>query len=228
MKKVAVLLSGCGVYDGSEIHEAVFSLLAISQNGLSYQCFAPNKAQLHVVNHVNGEVVEESRNVLEESARIARGDIQDLKSLNLKDFDALVIPGGFGAAKNLNQWAMHGPSGEIDADVKNQIQAFVAANKPILALCMGPTVVAKALENTEYHPKLTVGTVSEESPYDIKGISDGMESIGSVVEMKSIKEFAIDEDLNILSAPCYMMEGSIAEVHDNIQMAVKALKSRLA
>ncbi|TXC85213.1 isoprenoid biosynthesis glyoxalase ElbB [Luteibaculum oceani] len=227
MKKVAVILSGCGVYDGSEIHEAVFTLLALAQNNISYSCFAPNKAQLHVIDHTKGEPTEESRNVLVESARIARGEIQDLKSLDVESFDGIAIPGGFGAAKNLNQWAISGPDGAIDDEVKSSILNALQMGKAIMGLCMGPTVIAKALEGSSYSAKLTVGTDTEESPYDIKGISDGMASIGAEVKMKSIREVMVDDQLKIVTAPCYMMQADITQIHDNIQSAVIAFKKLL-
>jgi enhancing lycopene biosynthesis protein 2 len=152
MKKanVAVLLSGCGVYDGSEIHEAVLTLLAVAEAGAQYQCIASDKLQYHTINHLNGEQEVDNRNILQESARIARGDIQALSAVKVADFDALLIPGGFGAAKNLNQWAIAGPDGDIDAAVKKLILDFIQAGKPIGAMCMGPTVLAKAAANMLY------------------------------------------------------------------------------
>ncbi len=221
--KIAVILAGSGVYDGSEIHESVLSLLAIEELGHTANCFAPNKNQLHVINHLDGSVMEENRNVLIESARIARGAITDLNSLDISNFDALLIPGGFGAAKNLNQWAVNGPDGSIDEEVKNTILQFITTKKPIAALCMGPTVIAKALEGSGFHPTLTVGTSKESSPYDIEGIANGMEKIGTSHQEKTIREVAIDANLKIVSAPCYMMEASIVELRDNIKMAVQAL-----
>ncbi len=218
--KIAVILSGCGVYDGSEIHESVFVLLAIAQAGASYQCFAPDKNQLHVINHLSGEVTSETRNVLVESARIARGEIKALDKLSSGDFDALVIPGGFGAAKNLNLWAISGSDGEIDASVKSTILEFIKAGKPVCGLCMGPTVIAKALEGSSIHANLTVGTTAEKSPYDIAAISAGMEKIGSTVEMKTIREVCIDSKNKIVTAPCYMMEASIDEIFENVKLAV--------
>ena len=223
MKKIAVILAGCGVYDGSEIHETVFSLLEIEKQRAIYQCFAPDKNQFHVVNHITGEPTEETRNVLVESARIARGEVLALSALNVSEFDALFIPGGFGAAKNLNQWAMLGPNGQIDAETRNAIVGFLDAKKPIGALCMGPTVVAKALEETDYVATLSVGTSQESSPYDIGGIHAGMLSIGAMVEEKNARQIAVDKNLKIVSAPCYMMDTTITEVHENVAEAVKAV-----
>ncbi len=227
MKKarIAVLLAGCGVYDGSEIHEAVFTMLAIQESGNSYQCFAPDKPQYHVINHFTGQEESQPRNVLHEAARIARGDIKALETLNVADFDALIIPGGFGAAKNLNQWAIAGPDGMIDGDVKAVILAFSAAGKVLGALCMGPTVLAKAFEDTDISPLLTVGTTSEPSPYDIAAISAGMTSLGSKVVMKTIAEIAVDKKHKIVTAPCYMMEASILQVRENARQLVDAVIS---
>lgn len=221
--KIGVLLSGNGVYDGSEIHESVFTLLAIDENRGEAVCFAPNINQHHVVNHISGEEMDEKRNVLTEAARIARGVISDLAEVSSEGLDALVIPGGFGAAKNLTKWAFNGPDGEINADVKRIINDFAQAKKPIVGLCMGPTVVAKALEGAGLKQHLTVGTTEEVSPYEIAAISGGMEKVGAVAEMKSIREISIDEDNKIITAPCYMMEGSITDVRNNIKQAIDQL-----
>ncbi len=221
--KIAVLLAGSGVYDGTEIQEAVLTLLAIDELGATYSCIAPNKNQLHVINHTNGEEMTESRNVLLESARIARGAVLDLATVSAADFDALVIPGGFGAAKNLNQWAISGAEGAIDADVKRIIMEMIKAKKPMAALCMGPTVIAKALEGEGVFASLTVGTTAEKSPYDIQGISDGMASIGVQPEMANIEEVIVDYNHKIVSAPCYMMEASIKQIRENIAMAMAEL-----
>jgi len=220
---VGVLLAGSGVYDGSEIHEATFTLLALEQNGFEYVCFAPDKKQHHVINHLTGEEMDESRNVLVESARIARGNIQSISKVKLKMLDGLVIPGGFGPAKNITSWAFDGPSGEIDEDSKRVIVDMVAEGKPVAALCMSPTVIAKAFEGTGLQLSLTVGTVDEPSPYDIQEVADGMDSIGAKAEMKTINEICIDEDNKIITAPCYMMDATIEEVYNNAKMAVDKL-----
>lgn len=226
MKQVAVLLAGSGVYDGSEIHEAVFALLSIKRAGASYQCFAPNKDQFHVIDHTTGEPAAEKRNVLVESARIARGDVKPVTELSVDVFDALLIPGGFGAAKNLNQWAIKGPDGELDPDVKRVIVAFQAAHKPLCGLCMGPTVIAQALGG-DPSVELTVGSTAEPSPYDIAAINAGMQSLGARPVAKTIREVAVDQKHKVVTAPCYMMEGSIVDVHDNVRQAVNALVALL-
>lgn len=223
MKKIGVLLHGNGVYDGSEIHESVLTLLAIAEAGAEAVCFAPNVNQHHVVNHLTGDEMPETRNVLVESARIARGQIQDMTAINVAELDGLVMPGGFGTAKNLTKWALEGPNGPILDSVKALILSFVAAGKPIAGLCMSPTTIAKALEGTAHRARLSVGTTAEASPYDIAGISAGMEAIGQVAEMTSVREVLIDATLKIITAPCYMMEADIVEVRHNIKQAVEAL-----
>lgn len=220
---IAVLLHGSGVYDGTEIHESVFSLLAIAEAGYSYQCIAPNVNQHHVVNHLDGSEMSESRNVLVESARIARGDVKDASSINPSEYAALVLPGGFGTAKNITKWAFEGPKGEIIPEVKNLILSFVEAGKPIAALCMSPTTVAKALDGSGHHAKLTVGSTAAASPYDIAGISDAMEGIGVQAESRTVDEVSIDENLKIICAPCYMMEANILEVRQNTKQAIEAM-----
>lgn len=223
--KIGVLLAGCGVYDGSEIHEATFTLLAIDKGGAKAVCVAPDVPQHHVVNHITGDEMNEERNVLIESARIARGEIQSIADIDVSSLDALVVPGGFGAAKNLNQWAISGPDGHILPEVVELIKTVVAQGKPLAGLCMGPTVIAQALANTDVKPRLTVGSTEAKSPYDIGGISSGMESLGAQVAMRTINEIEIDNNHQIVTAPCYMMEGSISEVYNNIQQAIDALIS---
>ncbi|MCP1384423.1 isoprenoid biosynthesis glyoxalase ElbB [Runella salmonicolor] len=225
MKKIGVLLHGNGVFDGSEIHESVFALLAIEELGAEAVCFAPNVNQHHVLNHLTGQEMPETRNVLIESARIARGNIKDIVDVNASELDGLVMPGGFGTAKNITKWAFEGPSGPILESVKTLIVALVRQGKPIAGLCMSPTTIAKALEGTEFHAHLSVGTTVEASPYDIAAISAGMESIGQVAEMASVREVAVDRDLKIITAPCYMMEANIVEVRENIRLAIEKLIS---
>lgn len=218
--KIGVLLSGNGVFDGSEIQEAVFTLLAIDENNADALCFAPNIDQHHVLNHVTGDEMNESRNVLVESARIARGNIQDLKEISSDNIDALVLPGGFGAAKNLTKWAFDGPDGDILPDVKRLINEMVHYRKPVCGLCMGPTVIAKALEGSGVKANLTVGTTEAPSPYEIDAISAGMEKTGATAIMKEVTEIMVDETNKIITAPCYMMEATISQIRNNIKMAI--------
>jgi len=221
--KIGVILSGCGVYDGSEIHEAVFTLLSIAEAGAEYVCFAPDKTQAHVINHLNGNEMPESRNVLIESARIARGEVHPLSEANINELEALVIPGGFGAAKNLNRWAFEGPEGTMDEELRRLILDMIEAGKPIAGLCMGPTVIAKALEGSKHNALLSVGTTEEPSPYDIGAIHAGMQKTGATTFLRSVREIQIDNKLKIVTAPCYMMEAGILEVRKNIQQAIDAL-----
>jgi enhancing lycopene biosynthesis protein 2 len=225
--KVAVLLSGSGVFDGTEIQEAVISLLALNKRGIEYQCTAPNIAQHHVINHLNGEEVDESRNVLEESARIARGEIVSCLELDISSVDGLLIPGGFGTAKNHTKWAVNGPDGEIIPEIRDLIRSVNKQGKPILALCMAPTTLAKAFEGSEVHASMTVGSTEEASPYEIGPISQGMESIGAVAEMKTLSEISVDEQNKIVTAPCYMMEGDIGQIYKNIEMAMDSFVKML-
>jgi enhancing lycopene biosynthesis protein 2 len=167
--------------------------------------------------------MNEKRNVLVESARIARGEIQSLDKFNASDIDALILPGGFGAAKNLTKWAFSGPDGEINAQVKDAIVSMVKAGKPVGGLCMGPTVIAKALEGSGVAASLTVGTTEEASPYEIEAISQGMEKAGAKAAMKNIYEVEVDKENKIVTAPCYMMEADILQVRNNVQKAVDEL-----
>ena len=220
---IGVLLSGNGVYDGSEIQEAVFTLLSIDENGGTALCMAPDIDQHHVLNHMTGEEMDEKRNVLIESARIARGDIRDVAEVHAENLDALVITGGFGAAKNLTTWAFSGPEGEILPSVRDLIVDMNKEGKPIVGLCMGPTVIALALKDTGVSTHLTVGTDKEGSPYEISEISAGLEKAGAIPELRTVREIAFDEENKIITAPCYMMDASVKEVRNNIAMAIDRL-----
>lgn len=221
--KIGVLLSGCGVYDGAEIQETVLTLLALDEAGAEAVCLAVNKNQHHVINHLSGEEMPESRNMMVEAARIARGAVHDLSTFDVSKLDALVIPGGFGSAKNFSTWAFDGPNGSILPEIKKIIQQFIFDKKPIAALCVSPVVMALALGDSELHPTMTLGSNLEKSPYDIQAFSAGMDQKGVSSEMKTIREISVDEKLKIVSAPCYMMEASIVEIRNNISQAIKAL-----
>ncbi len=222
MKKIGVLLSGCGVYDGAEIQEAVFTLLTIEELGAEAICIGINKNQHHVVNHTNGEEMQENRNMLVEAARIARGKIKDINEIEPNDIDALVIPGGFGSAKNFTKWAFEGPQGEILPEVKLLLVNLVNIGKPICALCVSPVVVAKALENSKVRANMTIGSTEASSEYDISGFRAGLEATGTQTENKLITEILIDHENRIVSAPCYMMETTLVELRQNIFQAVEA------
>ncbi|MCD6580994.1 MAG: isoprenoid biosynthesis glyoxalase ElbB [Desulfuromusa sp.] len=218
MAKVGVILSGCGVYDGSEIHETVISLLALDRAGAEVVIMAPDMEQA-VVNHLTGEPVEgESRNVLEESARIARGEISDIAKIKAADLDALFIPGGFGAAKNLCDFAFKGPDCEVHPEVARLIQEIVAAKKPLAAVCIAPALVAKVL-GADLDPQVTIGTDEE--------TAGAVSSMGATHVLCPVKDFVIDQENKIITSPAYMLAGSISEAAEGIEKTVKALMEML-
>lgn len=221
--KIGVLLSGCGVYDGAEIQESVLTLLAIEEIHAEAVCISIDKPQHHVINHLTGEEMDETRNMMIESARIARGNVTSISDINPGDLDGLIIPGGFGSAKNLTKWAFDGPDGDILPEVKLLIVNMMNIGKPIAGLCVSPVVLSKALEGS-IKSNMTIGTNVENSPYDIDGFSAGLEKTGMSTEMKSVREILIDKDNKIITAPCYMMEASILDVRKNIRSAVEALR----
>ena len=208
--KVLVLLSGCGVFDGAEIHESVITLLALSRLGAQATITAPDKEQAHVVNHQLGQPSEETRNVLVESARIARGPALALSEASAEDYDALFLPGGFGAAKNLNTFAFDGSECSIDPDVRRILQEFHGAGKPIGAVCIAPTVVVKALGK---------GIVTIGSDPDT---ASAIEAMGGNHMACQVTEIAIDPENKIVSAPAYMCEASLADIATGIERAVQA------
>jgi enhancing lycopene biosynthesis protein 2 len=214
MKRVAVVLSGCGVYDGSEIHEAVLALLFLDKAGAEVQCFAPDKPQRDVINHLKGEPAEgEQRNVLVESARLARGNIKPLSELDIEALDGVVFPGGFGAAKNLSAFAVDGPAGEVDPEVARVIQTAVRQGKVVGVICIAPAVVAKALEGTGRSPKLTIGTDAD--------TAGALEAMGALHCPASVSEVCVDEANRLVSTPAYMLGQSISEVATGIEAFVQ-------
>jgi enhancing lycopene biosynthesis protein 2 len=210
MKKFAVILSGCGVYDGSEIHESTLTLYALSKNEIAYQCFAPNKDQFHVINHISGDEMNEKRNVLIESARIARGDIKDLKEFRVEDFCGIILPGGFGAAKNLSTFAFDGADMSVDSEVEKLIRDVHAAGKPIGALCIAPVIIAKVLG-----AEVTIGTDD--------GTAAAIKALGGIHSNKLYNEVAIDIKNKVVSTPCYMLADNIYQVGVGIEAAVQSL-----
>jgi enhancing lycopene biosynthesis protein 2 len=219
-----ILLSGSGVYDGAEIQEAVLSMLAVAESGDTYTCIGVNADQFHVINHVTGEPMNESRNMFVEAARIARGNIVPIQDVQPADLDGLIIPGGFGSAKNFTKWAFEGPEGAILPEVKLLLVNLINIGKPIAALCVSPVVLAKALEGSDIHPSLTLGTTAASSPYDIEAFSQGLEKTGATTAYKTVKEIHVDTTNKIITAPCYMMDATISEVWKNIHQAVSELK----
>lgn len=227
MLKIGVLLSGCGVYDGAEIQEAVLSLLAIDQMGAQAVCIGIDADQHHVINHLNGEELLQTRNMLVEAARIARGDIQKIENIVPADIDALVIPGGFGSAKNFTTWAFDGPQGTIRSDVKLLLVNMVNVGKPILALCVSPIVLAKAFEGSTIQASMTIGSKHAASPYEIAGFEAGLQQTGTQTTDCSLGSVHVDQINKLITAPCYMMDARISEIQLNIQAAFTALKKML-
>jgi enhancing lycopene biosynthesis protein 2 len=209
--KIAVILSGCGVYDGSEIHEATLTLLAIVKNGGEYQVFAPDIPQHHVINHLTGDVMNESRNVLVESARIARGKISPLAVFNTSDFDAVIFPGGFGAAKNLSTYAFEGVGMKILPEVEKVIRDMVASGKPVGALCISPVIIAKLLSGVE----VTIGCDEETAV--------AIEKLGARHKCTGNGEVVIDQKFKIVTTPCYMLDADIAQIESGIDKLVKSV-----
>jgi len=217
--KIGVLLSGNGVFDGAEIQEAVSTLIALDKLGVEALCMAPNIDQHHVINHITGSEMNEKRNVLVEAARIARGTIKPLNEVNARNIDGLIIPGGFGAAKNLSTWALDGPAGDIEPETKRLIMEMVKAKKPIASLCVSPVVIAKALQGSGIKTRLTIGTTEAASPYDIKAFNQGLQSVGVEPVQCPLGEIVVDEANKIITSPCYMMEASISQIYDGIYKA---------
>ncbi len=224
---IGLLLSGCGVYDGAEIQEALFTMLAIEEIGGKIIPIGIDDFQHHVVNHLTGEEMPEKRNMMIEAARITRGNITEIKSVDINQLDALVIPGGFGSAKNLTNWAFEGPNGTIRSDVQNLLLGIHNAGKYIVALCVSPVVVAKAFEGKKTNIHLTIGTTAAPSPYSIKDFETGLQATGAKTTEAGLQEVIIDEVNKIISAPCYMMDATLLEVRTNIQKALQTLKTKL-
>lgn len=210
-KRIGVILSGCGNRDGSEIHEATLTLWAIHKQGADFQCFAPDMPQHHVLNHLNGEEMAETRNVLVESARIARGNIKDIREFRAADFDALIIPGGAGAAKNLSTYAFDGPKCRVNDDMAGIIREMHVNGKPIGALCIAPAILARVLDGIE----LTVGRD--------EATADDLAAMGAANTLTGPGEIAVDRNNKIVSTPCYMLESRIDQIGEGADNLVKAI-----
>ncbi len=207
----AVVLSGCGVYDGAEIHESVLTMLAIDRQGAAYEIFAPDVAQHHVINHQTGEETGESRNVRVEAARIARGAVKDLADFDPAGYDALIFPGGFGAAKNLCSFAFDGPDCTVEPSVEKAIRATHAAGKPIGALCISPAILAKVLDGVE----LTIGKDADTAA--------GIQAMGASHKAAGHGEVVVDAANKVVTSPCYMLDSTIGQIADGAHNAVAAL-----
>ncbi|MDW1927783.1 MULTISPECIES: isoprenoid biosynthesis glyoxalase ElbB [Vibrio] len=212
MKKVAVILSGSGVYGGSEIHEAVLALYAIEKAGATWHCFAPNIDQLHVINHLTGDEMDETRNVLIESARIARGNIDDVAKLNVDEYDALLLPGGFGAAKNLTDFAVSGAECSINTHVAQACRAFANAKKPAGYLCISPVIIPMIYEQG------VKGTVGND-----EAVSIAFNQMGGEHTTCPVEDIVFDEKHLVLSTPAYMLAENISQAASGIKKLVSKL-----
>ena len=208
--KVAVVLSGCGVFDGAEIHESVLTLLALSRADIRYQCLAPNVPQAHVINHLTGELsANESRNVLVEAARIARGQILDIAQANASDYDAVFFPGGYGAAKNLSDFAFKGANASVQADVLRFAQAMAKAKKPACYICIAPAMIPLVYgPNTQ----LTIGNDAD--------ASSAINTMGGQHICCPVQDIVVDEAHKVVSTPAYMLAENIAQAATGIEKAV--------
>ncbi|HOY31513.1 MAG TPA: isoprenoid biosynthesis glyoxalase ElbB [Bacteroidales bacterium] len=216
MKKFAVILAGCGSLDGAEIHEAVMTLLAIDKLGASYTVFAPDINQYHVINHYNKRPMDETRNILVEAARIARGNILPLSKFNASDFDALVLPGGFGVAKNLCTYAFDGEGMKVNPEVEAALKAVKSQKKPIGALCIAPVILAKVFGNVT----LTIGK-DEATEKNIQAL--GAKNIRS-----GHGDVVVDEKNMLFSTPCYMLDARISHIAEGAENLIKAMLKKIS
>ncbi|BFM18608.1 isoprenoid biosynthesis glyoxalase ElbB [Maricurvus nonylphenolicus] len=208
-KRVAVVLAGCGVYDGSEIYESVITLLRLDQQDAQVQCFAPNIDQMHVINHATGEETGETRNVLQEAARLARGEIKDLAEANANDFDALIVPGGFGAAKNLSDFAVKGAELTVNEQFVAFAQAFKAAGKPVGLVCIAPVMSAAIFGEGV---KCTIGQDAETAA--------AVNATGAQHQDCVVEDIVIDEANKLVTTPAYMLASRISETAAGINKLV--------
>jgi enhancing lycopene biosynthesis protein 2 len=208
MKNIAVILAGCGVYDGSEINEAVLTLLHIAKNGASYQCFAPDIEQFHTINHLTGEEVAETRNVLVESARIVRGDVKALTELDVTQFDGLIIPGGFGVAKNLSDFAINGTHAQVNDEVLTACKAFADAQKAAGYMCIAPALIPYIYSSAQ----LTIGDDAE--------TAEALNTLGATHQECSVTEIVIDPQYKLVTTPAYMLAQSLLDADAGIAKLV--------
>lgn len=215
-KRVAVVLSGCGVFDGSEIYETVITFLRLDQQNAKVQCFAPNVPQMHVINHLSGEVSEgETRNVLVEAARLARGEIKNLADANPADFDALIVPGGFGAAKNLSDFAVKGAQMKVNEDLQKLVQGMHQQGKPVGLVCIAPAMAGVLFGKGV---QCTIGNDAD--------TATAINATGAVHCDRSVDEICIDEANKLVTTPAYMLAGRISEAATGINKLVDEVLAR--
>ncbi len=209
--KVGVLLAGCGVFDGAEIHEATLTLYFLDKEGAEIVCMAPNIPQKEVINHLTGEKTDETRNVLVEAARIARGNIKDINEVSADDIDALIMPGGYGVAKNFSNFLEKGAEADVIPEVKRLLVEMFEKGKPIGAVCISPVIVAAALR--EAKAKLTIGSDED--------VAKAIEAMGQQHLVCPVSEALVDEEHKIVSTPAYMEGKTIKDVAEGIEKLVK-------
>ena len=214
-KRVGLLLSGCGAFDGSDIHETVLTLLALDRHGAQIVCAAPDMPQLHVVNHLSAEQMNDTRNVLIESARIAQGRVIDLKDLNVGRIDALILPGGFGAVENLSDFAVKGPQAGVQAEVLRVLQQMLETGKPIGAIGIAPVTLVRALAG--HCPEVTIGANAETAA--------AIETMGGRHALCQAGQIHVDRRLKIVTTPSYMAASRIKDVADGIERLVSEVLS---
>ncbi|WP_375327027.1 isoprenoid biosynthesis glyoxalase ElbB [Candidatus Tisiphia endosymbiont of Nemotelus uliginosus] len=208
MTKVAVVISGCGHLDGAEIFETVFTLLELDKHQTEVKIFAPNIKQLQVINHLTQEKMPEQRNVLVESARIARGQIRALPELKVQNFDALILPGGFGAALNLSDLAANNENAKVIADFKEIIVQFYKAAKPIGAICISPALLALALKE---HAKITITLGNK---------NELIQKLAATEQTCLADNIAVDEKNKLVTTPAFMLNAPLTQIHTGISALV--------
>jgi len=223
--KVGVILSGCGVYDGTEVHEAAAVLAALTRHGAEPVMFSPDKKQAHVVNHTAGSEIDQERNVLLESARIARGSVSPLTDLKTGELSAVVIPGGFGAAKNLSDFGFKGADMEVDPEVKRVLTEFHEAGKPQALCCIAPILAAKVLGQSGI--SVTLGNNGAESDWPYQGAIEAAKSFGANVKLMNVDEVCVDEKNKVVTSPAYMYNGKFHEIQDGVSKMVEHLVKML-
>lgn len=210
MAKTAVILSGCGVYDGSEIHESTLTLLALAKAGKAFQCLAPNITQAKVVDHaVNAEMLGDTRSVLQESARIARGEITALEEADAADYDSIIVPGGFGAALNLCDFAVAGAECTVNPAVASFVKNLHAQQKPLGFMCIAPVMVNRILEGGV---RVTIGQDA--------AIAEAIRTMGGEHENCNVRRIVLDEENKVVTTPAYMLAQNLVELNAGIEALV--------
>jgi len=215
MTTIGIVLSGCGVKDGSEIHESVLTILYLEQQGAQIMYMAPDMEQCQVINHLTGQKTEETRNVLVESARIARGNIQNIRKIKASEIDGLILPGGFGAVCNLSDFSTSGKDARVNPDVKKLINEMISLKKPVGALCIAPATLVAAISTVK--PSITIGN-------DIT-VAKTLEEMGGIHHKCAVNEICVDESNKVVTTPAYMLGPGVKDIAVGIEKLVKKVLS---